>query len=156
MKCGCEDKEPLGRLIYCTGQDMQNFGEKALKPYDLTLEQLQLLKNMSTDSGVSQRELGERVKKTPANMTRILDRLELKSLAGRREDPDDRRASLVFMTEKGKALLGEVIHEFQSFDPQLFKGISEETKQTLRNAFEQIKTNIEQMLQDMDNKGGEI
>lgn len=155
MKC-CEEKEPLGRLIYCTGQDMQNFGKKALKPYELTLEQLHLLKNLSTDTGMSQRELGGRVRKTPANMTRILDRLELKSLAIRREDPNDRRASLVFLTEKGKALQGEVINEFQSFDPQLFKGITEETKQTLRNAFEQIKTNIEQMLQDLDKKGGVI
>ena len=61
----CTDTEPLGRLIYLTAQEIKNFAEKLLKPYDLTLEQFHLLKHMSPDSGMSQRQLGDLVNKTP-------------------------------------------------------------------------------------------
>ena len=49
----CSNPESLGRLIYLTAQEVKNFAEKLLKPYDLTLEQFHLLNHMSLDSGMS-------------------------------------------------------------------------------------------------------
>ena len=45
------DEESLGRLIYLTAQDMRNFAEKILSPFDLTIEQFHLLKTLSCDKG---------------------------------------------------------------------------------------------------------
>ncbi len=139
------DEIPLGRLIYRTVQDMQNFGEKVLKPYGLTLEQLHILKNLSLDTGKTQRQIGDAVNKTPANLTRILDRLESKSLAVRRRNPEDRRASLVFLTIKGGRVLQEVLGEFESFDKQLFQDITVKEQQEIRKAFGKMSGNLEKM-----------
>ena len=52
-----DKKESLGRIIYLTAREIKNFAEKILFPYDLTLEQFHLLKNMSHTHGMTQRNL---------------------------------------------------------------------------------------------------
>ena len=91
----------VGRLIYLTSQTMRNHVERVLKPFDLTGEQAHLLKNMDITRGRSQNELCELAGKNPANITRILDRLEKKELIVRRENPDDRCQSRRAVTGAG-------------------------------------------------------
>jgi DNA-binding MarR family transcriptional regulator len=136
---------PLGRLIYHTAQIIRNIAEKILYPFDLTMEQLHLLKNISIDRGITQKALGESVNKTPANITRILDRLEMKSLILKRPDSKDKRVYLVFLTDKGLALMKEVHETFHSFSGKMLRGISDERQQIVRKCLEAMGKNIEQI-----------
>ena len=142
-------EDSLGRLIYFTAQDMTNFAEKILKPYDLTLEQFHLLENMDMDSGISQRQLGEATNKTPANLTRMLDRMEAKSLVVRRDDPDDRRTSLVYLTGKGKALVEEVFGEFNSYSAGMLLGISGDEQQIAKEVLTKMAVNVQAMTEEL-------
>lgn len=137
----CREKS-LGRLIYYTARDLTNFAEKLLRPYGLTLEQFHLLKNMDPAVGISQRQLGEVANKTPANMTRMLDRLVGKSLVVRRDDPDDRRASMVSLTEKGKVLVEQVFGEFNSYSEGMVRGISEAEQQIAIDVLTRMAGNV--------------
>ena len=139
------DEEALGRLIYLTAQDMRNFAEKILSPFDLTIEQFHLLKNLSCDTGMTQREIGEIASKTPANMTRILDRLESKSLVQRESDPNDRRAVQVFLTETGKKMTEKVFGVFESFSEDLVNGISKTNQDVVKKSLKKIAQNLEIM-----------
>ena len=141
----CDHSESLGRLIYLTAQELKNMAEKVLNPSGLTLEQFQLLKNMSRQTGMTQRELGQVVYKTPANMTRILDRLETKSLITRKENPDDRRASLVFLTKHGESLVQELFGVLDSFSSEVARGINEQDKKIVRKVLARITENINTM-----------
>lgn len=143
----CNDTDSLGRLIYLTAQEIKNFAEKLLKPYELTLEQFHLLKNMSPDSGMSQRQLGDLVNKTPANITRILDRLEQKNLILRHNQPEDRRVTHVFLTDQGSRLIEEVFAIFESFSSQLTQDTTEEEQEISRNVLNRIGRNIKSMTQ---------
>jgi DNA-binding MarR family transcriptional regulator len=138
-------EESLGRLIYQTAQDIRNMAEKILYPYDLTVEQMHLLKNMSVDAGITQKALGETVNKTPANLTRILDRLEMKTLIVRRPDSGDKREKLVFLTDRGMSLVEDVHETFQLFSARMLGEISEETQQQVRSCLQTMGKNIEQM-----------
>jgi DNA-binding MarR family transcriptional regulator len=129
---------------------MRNFAERVLKPYDLTLEQFHLLKNMSLDAGMSQRQICNHTSKTPANMSRMLDRMESKSLVTRRENPADRRASLVFLTTKGESLVNEVLEEFEAFSSKFTKGITEREQQIVRKALAKIARNTQKMSEELD------
>ena len=140
----CKDNS-LGRLIYFTAQELSNFAEKVLKPYDLTLEQFHLLKSMPVDSGLTQRQVGEIVNKKPANLTRILDRLESKELMVRRANPDDRRATLVFLTDKGRMLVEKVHGGFENFSNQIVRAISEQDQETTRKVLKIMNTNLQEM-----------
>ncbi|MFH2090904.1 MAG: MarR family transcriptional regulator [Pseudomonadota bacterium] len=140
-----EEDEPIGRLIYFTARDIHKMAEKILSPYDLTVEQMHLLKNMSVESGLTQKALGQLVIKTPANLTRILDRLEIKTLIVRKPDSRDRRAYLVFLTDKGMDLVQQVHATFQRFSNQLLLGITPEMQKTVRTCLKTMVKNIEQM-----------
>ena len=143
----CTDTDSLGRLIYLTAQEIKNFAEKLLKPYELTLEQFHLLKNMSPDAGMSQRQLGDMVNKTPANITRILDRLEQKNLILRHSQPEDRRVTHVFLTDQGSRLIEEVFAIFESFSSQLTKDTTGKEQEITRNVLNRIERNIKSMTQ---------
>ena len=142
-------EESLGRLIYHTAQDIRNMAEKILYPYDLTVEQMHLLKNMSLETGITQKALGGMVNKTPANLTRILDRLEAKALIQRQPDPGDRRVYLVFLTEKGVALVKDVHETFQTFSARMVHSISDEMQHTARACLKAMNANIAQMMLDL-------
>lgn len=137
--------QPLGRLIYHMAQDLGKFAEKILKPFDLTLEQLHILKTMPSTEGMTQKAIGAAVNKSPANMTRILDRLEGKNLVKRRQDPNDRRATLVFVTEKGKKIIIQVTTIFDSFSTHFLDGVTDQEQQIIREAFNKMSDNLQKM-----------
>jgi DNA-binding MarR family transcriptional regulator len=142
---GSCNEQSLGRLIYHTAKDMRTMAEKILYPYDLTVEQMHLLKNLETDVGTSQKTLGAKVGKTAANMTRILERLESKALVERREGVSDKRVSSVFLTAKGVALIIEVHETFQRFSDQMLKGISIEMQETTRLCLTTMAQNLKKI-----------
>jgi DNA-binding MarR family transcriptional regulator len=143
----CRD-ESLGRLIYFTAQEMTNLAEKLLRPYDLTLEQFHLLKNMDPAAGISQKRLGEVTSKTAANVTRMLDRLAAKDLVVRRNDPTDRRASLVSLTAKGKTQVAAVSGALAAYSAGILLGISGNEQQAVRKVLTKLTGNIRAMADD--------
>ena len=142
MKSG---EESFFRLIALTGQAMRSYADQRLKSFDLTVEQLQLLKELTVDAGRPQSVLGALSSKSPANITRILDRLEKKKRIIRRQNPEDRRSSLVFLTKEGERLRVEVFSLFEGLRSELVRGISNESQQGAVSVLEAIKTNIERM-----------
>ena len=136
---------PLGRVIYFMAQDIRNVAEKVLAPYELTLEQFQVLKILSLERGLTQRQLGQETNKTPANMTRILDRLEGKSLVTRKTNPGDRRVYLIYLTDKGLSLFDDVSGVFELFSIRLHQGITKEMQQATRKVLEIMSANLTSM-----------
>lgn len=139
----CEDS--FFRLIALTGQAMRSYADQRLKSFDLTVEQLQLLKQLTTEVGTPQSVLGAVSSKSPANVTRILDRLEKKKRIVRRQNPGDRRSSLVFLTGEGENVLAEVFNLFEGLSAELVKGIGAGRQREAALVLEAIKSNIERM-----------
>lgn len=137
------DEESIGRLLYLTTQAMTLHAEKALKPYGLTVEQFILLKNMPEDNTLSQNQLCEIVEKSAANVTRILDRLEKKAFIKRKQNPADRRSTLLFLTDRGKELVEEVHSLFESFSEHLTKGISSQEQALFTRLLYKIRANLD-------------
>lgn len=139
--------DPLPRQIYLTAQRLQIHADKALQPFSITLEQLRPLKILHHSGGaIAQRRLCELAEKTPANMTRILDRLVAKDLVERKPNPDDRRAFTVVMTKNGKELIRKVEDLFTAFLHQVLAGISEKDETACRKVLDQITRNLADMI----------
>ncbi len=83
---------------------------RLLRPLDITSEQLGILARLWEQDGLNQKELARKNLKDQANMTRILDKLVRKELVQRVTAADDRRAYLIYLTDRGKQL-------FQSTNP---------------------------------------
>jgi len=137
--------ESIGRQIYICGQAMRNYADQKLKKHDLTVEQLHILKQLFVSVGQTQRQLCEGVGKSPANITRILDRLEKKGSVNRKRNPDDRRSILVFLSEEGESLLAEMEVLFEESSPDLVAGISTEHQEIAMNVLQQILQNVTEL-----------
>ncbi len=137
----CEE-ESIGRQIYICGQAMRNYADQKLKNHDLTVEQLHILKQLYLAAGQTQSQLCEGVGKSPANITRILDRLEKKGRVNRKNNPGDRRSTLVFLTEEGEVLLAEVKVLFEGFNFEVVAGISLEKQKIAMGVLEEILQNV--------------
>lgn len=144
----CQD-ESIGRLIYKTSHILRNYAENLLNPYDLTVEQFHLLKQTSLENGISQSELCQIVEKKPANITRILDRLEKKEWVKRQPNPSDRRSSLVFLTEEGERIIDEVSSLFESYSGWFIEGISSEDEVVFRRVLEKINNNLSRLTDEI-------
>lgn len=143
MQTGGE--ESYWRLIGSTSQAMRSYADQRLKIYDLTVEQLQVMKQADQHVGLPQRNLSLLSGKSPANMTRILDRLEKKRRIIRKLNPDDRRSVLIFLTKEGKALKDEVINLFEGLRAELVYGIADEKQKIAIEVLQTIRNNIQKM-----------
>lgn len=68
----------------------------------VTFEMLQVLSCLWHEQGISQQILAERIAKDKACLTNLMNNLEKKGYVCRKEDPDDRRNKLVFLTPEGE------------------------------------------------------
>lgn len=71
----------------------------------VSLPEFALLAALDSEGPASQRSLGERLRKDPADMVRLVDAAESSGLVVRSADPVDRRRRTVSMTPAGSAAL---------------------------------------------------
>jgi DNA-binding MarR family transcriptional regulator len=84
------------------------------KKTNLSMPQIgALFRIHKTPSGVS--DLGDELGITPAAASQMLERLFQQKLVLRSEDPDDRRAKQIVLTEKGRQVLDDSMHARQSW-----------------------------------------
>lgn len=69
---------------------------------DITFEMLQIMNCLWHKQGVSQQVLAEKTAKDKACLTNLMTNLEKKGFVIRKEDPNDRRSRLVYLTSKGE------------------------------------------------------
>lgn len=101
--------ESLGFIINRASVAIKKEFVKRLRPYDLTPEQWSILNRLGEQDGLTQTILAERTYKDQPNTARILDKLEKKELLRRADNPEDRRAFLIFLTAKGRELRESII-----------------------------------------------
>ena len=133
----------LPRLVYLTSLRMQFHADKLLLPLGITLEQLHPLKILSHGGGaIGQRQMCALAGKTPANMTRILDRLANKGFIERRPDPEDRRAFTIVLTSTGEELVKQAVGLVTSYREQVLTGINEQDAAVCQRVLQRIAENL--------------
>jgi len=75
------------------------------KEAGLTGPQLLVMQNINKTPGIMVRQIADNINLSPATVTSILDRLELKKLVERVRSTEDKRKVGVFLTDEGRILL---------------------------------------------------
>lgn len=92
--------------------------------------------------GLTQSELAERLHRSPATITHMLQRMEKAGFVERRPDPKDQRVSRVYLTEAGRAIQGQVQQVWGELEGCAFAGFSDEERVALRGYLERIRDNV--------------
>lgn len=108
----------INYLLTQAGLTVSQHFQESLVPYGLTPVQCGILNCLYKQDGLGIKVLCESMSINSSTMTGIIDRMEDAGLVERRPDPVDRRALVVYLTEKGwsfEAITEKMIIETNEF-----------------------------------------
>jgi DNA-binding MarR family transcriptional regulator len=111
-------------------------------PMDLTQAQWRGLAYLSRNEGLNQVSLADLMEVQPITVARLIDKLVAAGLVQRRPDPRDRRAQLLFLTEKATPLLVKMSEVGESTNAIALSGFSDEEVETLLSLLSRIRANL--------------
>ncbi|MGR3765700.1 MarR family winged helix-turn-helix transcriptional regulator [Rossellomorea sp. NS-SX7] len=137
--------ESIGLFTSNTVKNIIRFLSVNIKNFDITPEQWTVLKRLSENDGINQKELAIKAEKDQPTVTRILDILERKELIIKEKNKEDRRSFLLFITDKGNAVKEELSPVIEKiWEEKILTGISEEELNVYRNVLVKMNENIEE------------
>ena len=104
---------------------------------DLAPAQARALHELDLDRPISMRELAERLKSDPSNVTGLIDRLEARGLVERRPDASDRRIKGLALTPAGAQLRERLFARLYSAPPSA-AALSEQDQRVLRDVLQRV------------------
>jgi DNA-binding MarR family transcriptional regulator len=99
--------------------------ESGLQKQGLTRARAEVVWRLQREEALTQRELSDRLRCTPRNVTGLVDALEAAGLVARRPHPTDRRATLVTLTKRGSTVAAQWQAEYQKLAAALFGDLSQ-------------------------------
>jgi DNA-binding MarR family transcriptional regulator len=102
--------DSLGEAFGAVARRLRVASMAALARHDVTPSQVRAIRVLAAydSGGVRSKELAEHLRIAPRSTTEVVDALEEKGLVTRSPDPGDRRATLVSLSDRGRALAEEV------------------------------------------------
>jgi MarR family 2-MHQ and catechol resistance regulon transcriptional repressor len=88
-------------------ESINNRLNKHLAEVDLTVSQFGTLEALYHLGPLNQRAIAEKLLKSGGNITMVIDNLEKSGYVTRKKDPQDRRAVLIHLTEKGDEFIND-------------------------------------------------
>lgn len=105
----------------------------------LTTSQFSVLETLYHKGDLTINEIIENVLSTSGNITVVIKNLEKDSLVQRYGNPNDKRSSLISITQKGREMVEEIFPSHLKDLEECFENLSEEEKRTLALILKKIK-----------------
>jgi DNA-binding MarR family transcriptional regulator len=127
--------------LMLTRETIVRVQERLFEAHGLTIQQYNVLRIVRGGpvKGHPIYEIERRMIYRFANVTRLVDRLELQGLLKRVADPKDRRVSRVVISPKGRRLMERLDEPVQSLAARLTSCCDEEECLTLANRLERLR-----------------
>lgn len=122
---------------------METYNRYDLRSEDLTVPQFMIL-NYTNSDGVPLSEISARMLCDNSNLTGIVDRLIAKGFVERRPDPQDRRVSLICLTQAGSEKLRSLRPRHHASVSRRMRNLSEEEVAQLRNLLQMLFVGLQE------------
>jgi DNA-binding MarR family transcriptional regulator len=105
-----ERDEPasVSDLFWAVARQLRHASRETLAPWDVTPSQLRALGTLMRHGAARPGALAKHLGIAPRSATEVVDALQGRGLVRRETDPDDRRATLVVVTDAGRELAAAV------------------------------------------------
>ncbi|MEK4877034.1 MULTISPECIES: MarR family winged helix-turn-helix transcriptional regulator [Paenibacillus] len=132
-----------GQLLIRVSLEMKKSLTKKLLLYNVTAPQWAVLKDISIHlEGTTPAMIAERTYSDRPTITGILERLKAKGLLDIRDNPNDKRSNLVFITDSGMIIKNQIEVLSDEIMDNALKNISEQEMSTFMNVLKTIYLNI--------------
>lgn len=135
------DRYPTARIARLSRRLRLGFDE-LLEPFGLTSVQFAVLQRLAQVDGLVQAELSRRLAIEPATLTGILQRLERDAWVRRDCDPENHRLQRVWLSEKARAAMPEMLKVQAYRRRRVFAGFSPEDMTRLEELLDRLEANV--------------
>jgi DNA-binding MarR family transcriptional regulator len=104
-QAGPDAEETLSEAFRSVARQLRTTSQETLAPWDITPSHLRAMRVLTRHGVMRLSELSDHLHIAPRSATEVVDALETRGLVRRRPDPDDRRATLVELTEHGTGVM---------------------------------------------------
>lgn len=121
---------------------MRTYVDQCARQHDMTRAQWGLLLRLERQEGMTQAEMADSLEIQPISAARLIDRLCSQKLVERRPHPSDRRANLLFLTAKGRAILDRLVPLGREISASVLASFNDAEAGELLEKLLRIKSNI--------------
>ena len=122
----------------------------AMKEIGLSNVERRTLMKIKRFPGITQIELARKLEVEPQNALRILDRLEDKQWISKQQDPNDRRAKHIFVTQEAEPILKQIRTKADELHQRIFSCMPIEEIETCQKTLDKIKARFCKELMRID------
>jgi DNA-binding MarR family transcriptional regulator len=97
-----------------------------------------ILRVIAQEEGLSQRRLARQLGILPSRLVSLMDELQSRGLIERRDSAEDRRVYALYLTDQGRAALGEIGRLAREHDSVLCAAIGDEERKLLVDLLRRI------------------
>lgn len=130
-------------IIYRHGKTMH---DRAMKQFGLSGIQMRYLKFIHDNPGISQEELAGILKIDKGAVAKAIKDMVNKGYVRKTQNPEDRRAYCLCLTEKAEEIHKEGEQHRREFEKKLTEGLSEEEIETFMILLDKITRNMKKMM----------
>src|SRR5690606_32296130 len=115
--------------------------------FDITTSQMSVLRQLDTKTGVRFTALSKRILRSKSAVTRLIDQLEAKQYVQRVDDPHDRRAQGVLLTEAGAKARAEINKKHTESLNWRFNALEAEEQLQLAELMDKLRAGLVNLLE---------
>lgn len=122
------EKESLRALtvILRASASITKMVKKDMDSYGVNPTEFMVLELLYSKGPQAIQIIGNKVLLASSSITYVIDQLEKKDFVERKQNPVDRRVTLVSLTDSGEELMGEIFPQHSSVIQELFQDLTEE------------------------------
>jgi DNA-binding MarR family transcriptional regulator len=133
-------EDSLGYLVNRMARLMADELAERIRPAGVAIGQWGVLLVLWARDGMTQAELSRVVAIEPPTVVRTIDRMVRDGLVTRAPDPDDRRLSRIYLTERALSLRDELVPLAAAVNGDILKGLTASESRTLRQLLAKLLT----------------
>jgi DNA-binding MarR family transcriptional regulator len=137
-----EADRTLGFYVHDVARLLRRNFDRRLQSLGLTQAQWRAIAHLSREPGLKQAALAERLEVKPITLTRLIDRMEAAGWVERQSHPEDRRASLLYLTRKTRPILNQMHRRAADTLEEALAGLSPALRRGFGEALQRIKQNL--------------
>jgi len=118
-------------------------GPQMDRPKPLPRERILQIVLDAGEDGMRQKEIAEELRINPSSLSELINKLEADNYLERKVDPNDKRATRIYLTEKGTARAIELQDERNEVLEEQFSNLTEEEKIQLLNLLKKLNAKNE-------------
>jgi MarR family transcriptional regulator for hemolysin len=139
---GYSPEETIGFLIWDTIRAFHRTFQKLISLHGVNFGMWPFLRALWVQDGLGIRELGQRVHMAAPTTLKAVVTLERAGFAYRRDDPNDSRKTLVYLTPEGRELFSRVLPDMQYVNRVAVKGMSKTEQAEVKRLLKKMRSNV--------------